>query len=85
MLENSGKPWTLEVSASLQLDFEKGLTLRELVEKYRRTPYAILSELERRSLIVRVGHPMRVAAYKHIGDTWMSAKEAYELQREFRP
>jgi hypothetical protein len=83
-LVNSGKPWTIEASADLQLDFERGLTLREMVEKYQRTPYALLSELERRNLIVRVGGPMKFARYHRIGDAWMNASEAYELQREYR-
>jgi hypothetical protein len=55
---NAGQPWTAELKAELKADYEAGMTLLELAEKYGRSGSSIVSQLEQAKLLMnwRGGH-----------------------------
>jgi hypothetical protein len=77
---NQGKPWTSELVDALMNDFTARMTLRELCEKHGRTPSGILSQLERRGLVVA----LRTGYHRIDPDPWVLHSEAMSLTKEMR-
>lgn len=64
---NAGKPWTQEQYQQLKDDYQAGLTLQEIVQRYGRSGSAIIAKLVYLGVLV----PLRDGHYYPISETPM--------------